>query len=59
MAYARLLDIEGHALDNQPERRPGEIAAIRNKPTRCDAVEDTASDGWIRCALPENKRARQ
>jgi hypothetical protein len=59
VAYAGLLDTKGHALDNQPKLGPGEIAAIRNKRTRCDAVEDTASDGWKRCAPPENKQTRQ
>ena len=52
MTYARLLDTRGTALDAEPELKPDEIAAIRNKRTRCDAVEDATSDGWKRCAPP-------
>jgi hypothetical protein len=52
MTYARLLEPRGTALDDQPELRPGDIVATRNKRTRCDAVEEATSDCWRRCAPP-------
>lgn len=50
-AYASKLDTRGGVHDSQPVITPEEIAAIRNKRTRCDHVPESMSGEWRTCAL--------
>lgn len=49
--YAGKLDTRGVVLDSQPLIKPEEIAAIRNKRTRCDHSPESLSGEWRNCAL--------
>jgi hypothetical protein len=50
-AYASRLDTRSAVLDSQPVITPEEIAAIRNKRTRCDHSPESMSGEWRTCAL--------
>ena len=51
LAYAHMLDTRGVLPDSQPVIKPEEVAAIRNKRTRCDRSPESLSGEWRTCTL--------
>lgn len=49
-AHAKRLDTRSVVLKSQPIMRPDEIAAIRNKRTRCEPAPEAMSGEWRTCA---------